>query len=403
MLLHVSRAVEAAVTALHVDHGLHPDSPRWERHCAGFCHRLGVGFLSRRADPVRGGEAGARAARYAVFEELLGVDDLLLLGHHRDDQAETVLLRLIQGRAPLGMPRTRRLEGGARILRPWLSTPRDTLLSHAGDAGLDWIEDPTNLQTDFDRNFLRREIVPRLAARWPEAIETLAATATGQLARDALLDRLVDSGWASAESGAAGDDTGDAPAAGNRDRQLALEEFPADLRVAVLRLWLRSLGEYAASDRALAEFVRQFDAPPDAHPRLALTRGVLRRHGAYAVYSEPELELASSYRLEPPGTLTLPHGELEVERHGAGFHAAGALEVRFRQGGERIRQGGRSRSVKKLLHAAGIPPWRRRTWPLVYAGKTLLAVPGIASADSSDGAPRWRASWRSRSVPFARK
>ena len=384
----------ADVTAVHVDHGLHPDAARWERHCARVCRGLGAGFIGKRADAGSGSEAAARAARYGVFDELLGIDDLLLLGHHRDDQAETVLLRLVQGRAPLGMPRTRRLRGGARILRPWLSIPREALLRHAREAGLDWIEDPTNLTVGFDRNFLRREIVPKLAERWPGVTGTLAAGAATQLARDALLDRLAGGGLTDAgASGGTAEGLPAEPGAG-RDRKLALEEFPADLRVAVLRLWLRSLGEHSAGDSALAEFVRQLDAPSDAHPRLNLRHGVLRRHGAMAVYTEPDFELRSSYRLELPGTLALPHGDLVAERDAGGFHATGTLEVRFRRGGERLRCGGRTRSVKNLLRERGIPPWRRRTWPLIYGENTLLAVPDVASADSPAGDPRWRVSWR---------
>ena len=494
VLLHVTRAVDAGVTALHVHHGLHPDAGRWQRHCADFCRELGVGFLGRRADPEDGGEAAARAARYRVFEDELEAGDLLLLGHHRDDQAETVLLRLIQGRAPLGMPRARRLECGARILRPWLSTPRDELLRHARETGLNWIDDPTNAEVGFDRNFLRREIVPRLAGRWPGVAKTLAAGAATQGARDALLEHLLDrdmgadaepsagvregaplaervsagerEGASLPQKGSAGEregaplpqkgsageregaplpqkgsageregaplpqkgsagERGGAPlaqkgSAGERGGAplaqkgsagvqhpspaaepfplavapgLDLERFPADIRAPVLRLWLQGLGEFSAADRALAEFVRQFDAPPDAHPRLALRHGVLRRHGARAVYTGPETKLRTSYRLDPPGALDLPHGRLAVESHERGFHAPGALEIRFRRGGERLKTGGRTRSVKKLLQAAGVPPWQRRTWPLVYCGDALLAVPGIATADSPGRRPRWRIAW----------
>ena len=394
VLLQVSRAVDADVTALHVEHGLHPDAARWESRCAEFCRRLDARFVSRRADPGDGGEAAARAARYAIFEGVLDIDDLLLLGHHRDDQAETVLLRLVQGRAPLGMPRTRRLQCGARILRPWLATPREDLLSHAREAALDWIEDPTNAQVDFDRNYLRQEILPRLAGRWPGVAKTMAGSAAKQLARDALLKHLADSD--STDAGAMAAMAGVSPASTgvNRDRKLALPGFPADLRVAVLRLWLSGLGEFSASDSALAEFIRQFDAPPDAHPRLFLRHGVLRRHGSNAIYTEPEFKLRSNYRLDLPGVLALPHGNLAAERHATGFHATGPLEVRFRGGGERLRCRGRTRSVKKLLHEAGIPPWRRRTWPLIYSGDALLAIPGIATADSSDRNPRWRVSWQ---------
>ena len=399
VLLHVSRAVQAGVTALHVDHGLHPDAGQWAGRCAEFCRRLGVDFLSRRADPEDGSEAGARAARYAVFESLLDIDDLLLLGHHTDDQAETVLLRLVQGRAPLGMPRTRRLECGARILRPWLATPRNDLLRHARACGLDWVEDPANDRVEFDRNFLRREIVPRLTGRWPQAAKTIAASAATQSARDALLDHLADSVFPASRSGDSADGAPASRTTPHDERQLALQDFPVDLRAPVLRLWLQSLGEFSAADSALAEFARQFDAPPDAQPRLALEHGVLRRHGARAVYTGPDVELRSSYRLDPPGVLALPHGTLSVERHAGGFHAAGALEVRFRRGGERLRSDGRTRSVKKLLHASGIPPWQRRTWPLVYCGDALLAIPGVATADSPREEPRWRVSWRPEAGP----
>ena len=399
VLLHVSRAVEADVTALHVDHGLHPDAGRWERHCAAVCRGLGTGFSSRRAEAGDGDEASARAARYAVFDDLLDADDLLLLGHHRDDQAETVLLRLVQGRAPLGMPRTRRLQCGARILRPWLAAPREELLRHARESGLDWIEDPANAQVEFDRNFLRREIIPRLTGRWPRVAKTMAASAATQFARDALLDHLTDRVSAASGSGAAAEGARVARMTPFGERELALQEVPLDLREPALRLWLHSLGEFSASGGALAEFARQIDAPPDAHPRLVLQHGVLRRHGTRAVYTGPDFELRSSYRLDLPGVLALPHGNLSVERHAGGFHATGALEVRFRRGGERLRCGGRTRSVKKLLHAKGIPPWQRRTWPLVYSGDALLVVPGVAIADSSGASPRWRVSWRPEASP----
>ncbi|MDE0062281.1 MAG: tRNA lysidine(34) synthetase TilS [Gammaproteobacteria bacterium] len=384
VLLHVGRAVQADVTALHVNHGLQPDAVRWESHCSEFCGQLGVRFVSSRAEPGDGSEGAARAARYAVFDNRLDVDDLLLLGHHEDDQAETVLMRLVQGRAPLGMPRTRRLHCGARILRPWLATPKEALLRHAREAGLDWVEDPSNARVDHDRNFLRREIVPRLAGRWPDVGKTLAASAAMQFARDALLDHLADG------VSAAPPVAGTTPDGGG---ELALREFPAELRVPVLQLWLRGLGEFSTPGNALAEFARQFDAPPDAHPRLDLRHGVLRRHGEKAVYTGPDFELHPRYRLDLPGVLALPHGILSVERQALGFHAAGPLEVRFRGGGERLRSRGRTRSVKKLLHGAGVPPWQRRTWPLVYSGDALICIPGIAIADSPEKEPRWRVAW----------
>ena len=151
VLLHVSFALRPDLTAVHVNHGLHAQADAWESRCDEACGGLGAAFVIRRVAVGGGSEADAREARYAVFESVLGAGDLLLLGHHRDDQAETVLLRLVQGRAPLGMPRSRKLTGGGRLLRPWLSTPRVDLLRFARAAGLEWIDDPTNSEVDFDR------------------------------------------------------------------------------------------------------------------------------------------------------------------------------------------------------------------------------------------------------------
>ena len=284
VLLHVSLELRADLTAVHVNHGLHTQADAWESRCAETCRRLGAAFVSRRVTVSGAGEAGARAARYGVFESLLGAGDLLLLGHHRGDQAETVLLRLVQGRAPLGMPRTRKLRCGGHVLRPWLTTPRAELLRFARSVGLEWIDDPSNAEVDFDRNFIRREVMPRLVERWPGAVQALAAGVQAQLARDALLAHLV-----AAHAGT--DDapeflTGAAPREDQADRagRIRLTAFPKALRVAVLRLWLNGFGEFAMADRALTEFVRQLDAKADAHPSLPLQRGVLRRYGDSVVY-----------------------------------------------------------------------------------------------------------------------
>ena len=284
VLLHVSLGLRADLTAVHVNHGLHEQADAWESRCAETCRRLGAAFMSRRVTVSGGGEAAARAARYGVFESLLDSGDLLLLGHHRDDQAETVLLRLVQGRAPLGMPRTRKLSCGGHILRPWLTTPRAELLRFARAAGLEWIDDPSNAEVDFDRNFIRGEIMPRLADRWPGAVQTVAAGVEAQLARDALLAHLVaaDAGTESSPEFL----TGATPRKdqAERARRIRLTAFPKALRVAVLRLWLNGLGEFAMADRALTEFVRQLDAKADAHPSMPLQRGVLRRFGESVVY-----------------------------------------------------------------------------------------------------------------------
>jgi tRNA(Ile)-lysidine synthase len=363
------------VCALHINHGLHPDADRWQAHCASVCEKFKVAFSAYPVQ-VRSGnvEIEARNARYALFDEVLGPGDLLLMGHHRDDQAENVLLRLFQGRLRLAMPHARQLPRGAQLLRPLLSVSRPELEAAASRHGLDWIDDSANAELTFDRNFIRHEVLPSLRSRWDDVETSLVRAADAQQAMDALLTFLVDT-----------------------DTSLRLGAFPAALRRSVLRVWLRQFGEFAVTDRALDVFIEQLDAPKDRQPALDLARGSLRRH-RQVVHYVAKLELQECYPLEVPSTLRLPHGTLSIDADSSGFAADGDIHVRFRRGGERIGV----RSVKKLLQQAGIAPWRRSTYPLVYVDDRLVAVPNVAVepfvADTAKGSKSsdvqcWRARW----------
>lgn len=381
VLLHLAaQAAGSSVSALHVNHGLHSAADEWQAHCAAVCGGLDVPLLSRRVRVAgRNLEAAARRARYRAFDELLGAGDLLLLGHHQDDQAETVLMRLLQGRGALPMPGSRRLPGGALVLRPLLNTPKREIHRIAKALGATWIEDSSNAALHFDRNFLRREVLPRLAQRWPNAKAALVGAGRSKAVHDALLSHLLD-----ADS-------------------LALGGVPAEFHVPALRAWLARFGEAGASDRALAEFAAQLGARADAQPQLRLAHGSLRRWRGQAFYAPYPPALQSSYALQPPGVLALPHGELSIKAaKDDGFHAEGAVEVRFRQGGERLAMGGRSRSLKALLQAAALPPWERSAHPLIFQGEELRAVPGVAIADLPAGPPRWQAVWTPTSRRMAR-
>ena len=375
VLLHAAAGAAPldSVVAVHVNHGLHPDADQWQAHCEAVCKSLGVQLLSRRIEVAAGNvEAEARRARYLAFDALLDAGDLLLLAHHQDDQAETVLMRLAQGRGAAPMPRTRRLPGGAVLLRPLLGLPKSALRAAAEELGLDWLEDPSNADAAFDRNFLRHEALPHLTERWPGLNAALARAGKAQADTEALLRHLL-----------------------NREA-LPLNDLPPDLRPLALRAWLARFDEQGASERALAEFAAQFEAPTDAQPELRLRRGCLRRWRGAAHYVPPAPALAPCYELQPPGRLRLPHGELVVEKaDGGGFCAAGVLTVQFRRGGERVRSAQGSRSLKQAMQDVGLPPWLRSSYPLLYSGDALVAVPGIAVAacDEPKTEPRWRAEW----------
>lgn len=169
--------------AIYVDHGLQTASAVWGEHCAEVCRDLNMPFrvlkIDARPVPGESPEAAARRARYAALAAELGFDSALLTAHHRDDQAETLLLQLLRGAGPYGlaaMPAVSRL-GQGRLLRPFLEVDRAELLAYAGKHGLRWIEDASNTDTGFDRNYLRHRVLPLLRERWPAVNRTLSRSA----------------------------------------------------------------------------------------------------------------------------------------------------------------------------------------------------------------------------------
>ncbi|MFM8353679.1 MAG: tRNA lysidine(34) synthetase TilS, partial [Gammaproteobacteria bacterium] len=191
VLLHATCAARAArgepaPHAIHVHHGLQPDADAWALHCTNEALRWGVTLRVSRVRVADAGslEATARDARYALFRELLATPDAaLLLAHHRDDQVETVLLRLLQGRGLYGMPRVRPL-GRGRVLRPLLGMARADLIAYARQHQLAWVDDPSNAMLAADRNFLRQSVLPLLRTRFPELdARVLAVAAAAGAAR----------------------------------------------------------------------------------------------------------------------------------------------------------------------------------------------------------------------------
>ena len=193
VLLHALAACpgreQVPVLAVHVDHGLHPDSASWAARCEAFAAVLGVEFASRRVSVERdaqgGLEAAARRVRYAALRSFVEPGDWLLSGHHQDDQAETFLLNLMRASGPAGLAGiapARRFAAGW-LVRPLLETAREDLEAYARSLGLGFVEDPSNRDQQFDRNYLRHEILPRLEQRWPDVAGRIRRSAG--LARDA--------------------------------------------------------------------------------------------------------------------------------------------------------------------------------------------------------------------------
>lgn len=405
VLLHALVALlgPAALTALHINHQLSPQAATWAGHCRQTCAELGVAYIEEtvqvgsRADGL---EAAARAARYAAFDRYVGAGDLLLLAHHADDQAETILFRLLRGAGPRGLagiPRARALRHG-RLLRPLLDVTRAALYEYARRAGLRWVEDDSNQCLDMDRNHLRHRVLPAVAARWPAYSARLARSAALCGTADSLASDLADL---------------DLRALDERAERLGwsldavrLAALGAPRRANVLRHWALQKGLPAPGSSALAALAAELlPARADAQPLVFWAGGQWRRFRE-RLYQLPDarwrqVALGPLCWADFPAARKLADGSV-LQATPAHADSGAALRlplgvtptIGFRQGGERCRPAGRAASttLKKLLQEYALPPWLRDRVPLILVDGQLAAV-GDLWVCASFAAPAGEAGW----------
>ena len=386
VLLH-RLASDAAVRArglraLHVHHGLHPAADDWAAQCRRLCDALDVPLRVVHVQVARDGglglEAAAREARHGAFAAELRAGETLVLAHHRDDQAETVLLRLLRASASEGLSAMRELRGFAdgKLWRPLLGLPRAALREYAIAQSLAWVDDPGNAELRHDRNFLRHRVLPMLEDRWPGAGAAFARSAE-LLAEDArLLDEEAALRLLAARSGD--------PAT---LRTAPLKALSPAWRARVLRHWLAALGLPPPPGRAFARIDAELlDSRHDAQPELRWAGLRLQRWRELLHVERDEPALARDFARDWSGQalLELPGGDsLELVSSGGQPHLPDSLlplRVAARQGGERIRLAGRghSHALKDCLQRAGLPPWLRRRLPLLHAPDDELLAAGDA-------------------------
>lgn len=377
--------------AVHVHHGLRPAANDWAKHCRALCRRLGVPLTVRKVKvlPGRGQsiEAVARDARYAALGRGLRRGEWLLTAHHVDDQLETMLLQLLRGAGVSGlaaMPRRAPL-GTGWLLRPLLGETRPTLERWAAMHGLEWVEDDSNVDERFDRNYLRRRVLPLLRARWPAAA-TVAARSAAHLgeARE-LLEAL------------AATDLAAIVADGHCIDLVRLGSLGVARQRNVLRHWLRMQG-LAMPDATHLERIRSElpAARVDAQPRVRWEGGEVRRfrgrlYALAAAASAIPAPQPWSWRRRRRLALGAGLGELRLVTDPHGELAAAALPLTLwvgaREGGERLvtEAGGPQRTLKELLRVAAVLPWDRGRLPVLFdsapgTAARVVAVPGIGTA-----------------------
>lgn len=372
------REPDVQLRAIHIHHGLSAHADAWVAHCEALCAAWAIPFIAERVtlqDEGLGIEAQARKARYAAFASVIQPGEALVTAQHLDDQCETFLLALKRGSGPAGlsaMPERAEF-AGTILLRPLLGETRASLEAWAREHQLSWIDDESNQDDSYDRNFLRLRVVPLLSERWPHFADAAARSAMLCAEQEALLDELLSEELAELVS---------------EDGALAiapLEAMSPMRRAALLRRWLAT---HRAAMPSRAMLSRIWDevaqSREDASPCVHLNGFDVRRYkgklwwikstpsftDVVLNWSSPELPLilpcdAGRVSLVPSGHVRLPNSGEQVTVR---FKAGGMLHIVGRNGG---------RKLKKIWQECNVPPWLRDTTPLLFYGETLIAAAGV--------------------------
>lgn len=373
------------MAAVHVHHGLHSDADQWAEQAQSFaasCH-VPLQVVRVHVDPRGMGiEAAARAARYQAFESLLAADGILLLAHHQQDQAETVLLRLLRGAGLDGVAAMRALRplGPAWLGRPWLDQPRASLQAAARELSLSWVEDPANSDQSMDRAWLRTDVWPTLLQRFPEG--------AARLARFAAHARTLQAVIHDATAGALDQVRASQACCLRID---ALLQLPEGLIGEVLRAHAIEQGALPPGFHELARIRREvIGARADAEPCMGWHDHEYRRYrnDLYLLRRSQTVPGPDLTLLWPEGeaTLNLPAGLGQLraqDADGAAQPLPCALTVRFGVRGARLRPAGsaHTRELRAVYQLQGVPPWQRLRLPMLYCDDELLAVPGIVQSN----------------------
>jgi tRNA(Ile)-lysidine synthase len=409
VLLHAFARQEAGfatrLRVLHVNHHLNPKSDGWQRHCERVCAALHVPIECQsvvvKADRGESLEAVAREQRYKVFRAFVGEGDMLLLAHQQDDQLETFLLQALRGaglRGLAAMPMVAAF-GSGYIARPMLGFSRPELLAWADTHGLSWLDDPSNTDSRFDRNYLRSHVLPLIRQRWPSAATTVARSSAHCGEAVELLTHLA-----------------------AQDLQLCATDHEQALSVTalqnlgtaraknLLRHWLEGLRLPLPPTRKLEQVFRDvLPARADRNPCVSWEGAEIRRYRG-RVYGLSPLQPAPGGEImlsrDEPALLGSGMGTLQLSPIAQGERLRAAdcppegFRVRFRDGGEVCKPVGQAhhRPLKKWLQESKVVPWMRDRLPLLYAGEELAGVAGLfvcAPFAATNGEPGLRVDWLS--------
>ncbi|WP_223787483.1 tRNA lysidine(34) synthetase TilS [Marinicella meishanensis] len=360
LLHHLTQqhALQGKLSAIHINHQLHPEADQWAHHCAQICEALEIPLITATVSAANDSENAARTARYAAFAEILTAQDCLVTAHHLNDQLETVLFRLLRGTGLYGltaMQTVSRMDHYA-VYRPLLNTSQEQLNRYAHSQQLKWVSDPSNDDHRYSRNHLRHRVLPALLDYHPDSLNNLAQTRLNLQHSLDLLTTLL----------------------GN-DNPLPIAPFtqPA-LLASALYHWLHGMQLAAPQHGQLRQFSEDcLQAAPDAKPELAGPdyQLVLWQQQVHALRP---LETNSAAQWQPTlqagSAWTVPSGQgrllLQAEQ---GVQLE--VDIRFQQRGERLLLPGHKhhKKLKKLFQEHAVPPWIRSVMPMLYINGELMA------------------------------
>ena len=400
VLLHLlsHSNIKDQLTAIHINHGLMPDAEKWASHCQQTCQDLHVPIHVERVQinnqHPQGPEAAAREARYGALLKHATTETVFLTAHHRDDQAETMLLQLFRGAGPAGLAAMPMVSAfaNARLVRPLLDITRQEIQDYACKEKLDWIEDQSNQDKNYSRNYLRHEVMPVIRQHWPAISQQLARGSSHQAEATELLKKLARQDLVACRA-----IIKESPDNNLLDLEKVLRLDTLNLKN-MLRYFINIKGIPMPGNKQLNHIVNEI-----GRPSLSGQKQVSWHGGELRIYRR-QLSISRPFQVFDPKTrltwdlwdslnkenssglikqLVLPGSGLALSADkvaGSGLSVTrlqqGPVTVRFRQGGESCLLPGRGHhhKLKKLFQEAGIPPWERSRLPLIYVGEELAAV-----------------------------
>ncbi len=369
---------EIDIRVVHVDHQLSPLSSQWSEHCRQVCQQLQFPsqciVVDAKAASGESPEAKAREARYQAFKSILTASDCLLTAHHQDDQAETLLLQLLRGSGPRGlaaMPRYSQL-GEGLLCRPLLDLSREQIHQYAQSNQLQWIDDISNDNPAFDRNFLRLQVIPLIKQRWPAMAKTVSRSA--QLCADTI--EIIDT--------IANEDLQHVMDGSNERLSISrLQSLSRERQHNVVRAWLDRLHLPCPSQRTLHHIWSQvIETLPESTPCLQWPGAEVRRYRdhLFAMTAMPEFDSSQRLMWSLEQSVAIAGvGQLKAIpaiSRGLSQQLQQPVTIRFRQGGERCKlpKRGGEHSLKNVFQELGIVPWMRERIPLIYVRDQLAAI-----------------------------